>query len=147
MRLERTTAPPADRSRSAIARAFACVDLEYTKRAAMCLKTAQEIGVGDARFRFLHATAEMLIARRDFTALPDVIQDLKASARTNDEHAWSIVVEAHLSALVGHARSAIRLATQASRLQRDRYTVIRARILVVAGLACYRSGHYRWARA
>jgi transcriptional regulator with PAS, ATPase and Fis domain len=89
--------------------------------------------------------AECLIASRQFPALFEMLtrmQDLSAS-----EHDRSLVdlLRSHGDVLAGRVRESVRTAVFCAR-DKDLGQDERARALRILGLACYRTGHYRWAK-
>ena len=124
-----------------------CVELEELSRAKRLLDPLH-VNEHDTHLRLQAAKLriEYFLASRQFSECQHQISATRLLVTDDNARRSLDMYEAHLAALAGDARSAIRLVIPILRTSSPMES-IRARGLWVIGLACYRRGHYRWATA
>jgi len=144
MRRERQVRSDAIRVNSALARVRRLIDLELVHHSGRMYELLL-VG-GSKHYEAARNAVEGALVERDFAAVRRLLPDFRQTAVTPNQIAWAIVCEAHLESLAGHARAAVALARDAIRRDRNDGD-LRARVFATAGLACYRAGHYGWAKS
>jgi len=128
-------------------RVWRCIQEERVNHALKALELALSFDLGSRdAFRFRALQAELYLVSRKFTGLSDVIQTLRGLAVSADEHAFIAMIEAQSAVLAGKTQKAVHSLAPVIR-RFDVYDERRARAFRIFGLACYRRGHYTWARA
>jgi len=119
---------------------------ERIPRAMMLLEAIERQHLEPAeQFECLVQRADCYLASRQFAELEKLIVDLKNLASDDAQLLLAALVDAHWRALAGRAHEAVSLVARSARVLAP-HDERRARAMRVVGVACYRTGHYHWAR-
>ncbi len=119
---------------------------ERSARAQRVLDLLQESGLRPQyQFRCHALRADCLIVSRQFSSLGETLNEMQALAGSTRDRALVSLVRAHGDVLAGRAREAVRAVADFVRGAHSDQEH-RARATRIVGLACYRTGHYHWAK-
>ena len=137
---------PLENETLSLERASELVRSEDVAGAEHALRVLEKSGIqGVSGHRLDVLRAELFLLKREYGNLSDFLRMRETKSLSPSQRIELDIIGAHGEALVGEATKAFR---QIARVLRstNKFEGPRARSSWVAGVSCYRSGHYKWAR-